>query len=98
MMIRVQSLLAAAILAAAVSPVFAAKPNIVVFLCDDHGLLDSTPYGATDARTPNMQRLANEGLTFTHAYVASPSCGPSRGAMLTGLMSARNGAEANHKK
>ena len=33
-------------------------PNIVVFLSDDHGMLDSTPYGATDVRTPNLQRLA----------------------------------------
>lgn len=73
-----------------------AKPDLVVFLSDDHGQRDSTPYGATDVRTPNMQRLADEGLTFTHAYVASPSCAPSRAALLTGLMPARNGAEANH--
>jgi len=72
------------------------KPNLVVFLSDDHGLLDSTAYGATDVRTPNMQRLAAEGMTFTHAFIASPACAPSRTAMLTGLMPARNGAEANH--
>ncbi|MBN1417651.1 MAG: sulfatase [Planctomycetes bacterium] len=72
------------------------RPNIVVFLCDDHGYLDSTVYGATDVRTPNMQRLAGEGLTFAHAFIASPSCAPSRAALLSGLMPARNGAEANH--
>ena len=72
------------------------RPSLVVFLSDDHGLLDSTPYGATDVRTPNMQRLAREGMTFTHAFIASPACAPSRTAMLTGLMPARNGAEANH--
>jgi arylsulfatase A-like enzyme len=72
------------------------KPTIVVFLSDDHGQLDSTPYGATDVRTPNMQRLADAGMTFTHAFVASPACAPSRAAQLTGLMPARNGAEANH--
>lgn len=72
------------------------RPNIVVFLCDDLGVLDSTPYGATDVRTPNMQRLANEGLTFNRAFVASPACAPSRAAMLSGLMPARNGAEVNH--
>src|SRR5262245_8695220 len=74
------------------------KPNLVVFICDDLGSLDSQPYGATDVRTPNMQRLAEQGLRFTQAFVASPSCAPSRAALLTGLMPARNGAEANHTK
>lgn len=73
-------------------------PDIVIFLSDDHSQLDATPYGAHELRTPNMQRLANAGLTFTHAFVASPSCAPSRAALLTGLMPARNGAEANHSK
>jgi arylsulfatase A-like enzyme len=72
------------------------KPNFVVFLADDHGALDSAPYGSRDARTPNLTRLAEAGLTFTRAFVASPSCAPSRAALLTGLMPARNGAEANH--
>jgi N-sulfoglucosamine sulfohydrolase len=73
-----------------------ARPDFVVFLSDDHGQLDSTPYGAMDVRTPNLQRLASDGLVFTHAFIASPSCAPSRAAMLTGLMPARNGAENNH--
>lgn len=74
----------------------APRPQFVVFLSDDHGWADSTPYGAKDVRTPQLQRLADAGLKFTHAFVASPACGPSRAAMLTGLMPARNGAEANH--
>ncbi len=74
----------------------AARPDLVVFLSDDHGQLDSTPYGAPDVHTPNMQRLADAGLTFDRAFIASPACAPSRAAMLTGLMPARNGAEANH--
>lgn len=74
----------------------AGKPNIVVFLCDDLGLLDSTPYGSTDVETPNLQRLAGDGLLFERAFIASPACAPSRTAMLCGLMPARNGAEANH--
>src|SRR5262245_57809412 len=74
------------------------KPNLVIFICDDLGCLDNEPYGATDIRTPNMQRLANEGLLFRQAFVASPSCAPSRGALLTGLMPARNGAEPNHTR
>lgn len=75
-----------------------ARPDFVVFLTDDLGQLDSTPYGRQGIRTPNMQRLADAGMTFTRAYVASPSCAPSRAALLTGLMPARNGAEANHSK
>lgn len=72
------------------------KPNFVIFLSDDHGWWDSTVFGAEDVRTPNMQRLANDGMTLTHCFVASPACAPSRAALLTGLMPARNGAEANH--
>lgn len=73
-----------------------ARPDFVVFLSDDHGQLDSTPYGATDVRTPHLQRLADDGVVFTHAFIASPACAPSRAALLTGLMPARNGAENNH--
>lgn len=72
------------------------RPAIVVFVADDHGYFDSKVYGSINVRTPHMQRLADNGLTFTNAFVASPSCAPSRAAMLTGLMPARNGAEANH--
>ena len=74
------------------------RPNIVLFLADDFSQLDSSPYGNKAIHTPNMQRLAEVGLTFTRAYVASPSCAPSRAALLTGLMPARNGAEANHSR
>ncbi|MBL9199999.1 MAG: sulfatase [Opitutaceae bacterium] len=73
------------------------RPNIVVFIADDHSQLDSQAYGSAEVRTPQMARLAADGLKFTQAFVASPSCGPSRTALLTGLWSARNGAEPNHK-
>jgi len=83
---------------AAAGPLHGAQPNIVVFLTDDHSVLDATVYGSADVRTPNMQRLAERGLTFDRAFVASPSCAPSRAALLTGLMPSRNGAEANHSR
>lgn len=73
-------------------------PDIVVFISDDHGVLDSSVYGSTEIETPSMERLARAGLTFDRAFVASPSCAPSRAALLTGLMPIRNGAEANHSK
>lgn len=73
-------------------------PDVVIFLTDDHSQLDSSAYGSKEFRTPNIQRLADSGMTFDQAFVASPSCAPSRAALLTGLMPARNGAEANHAK
>src|SRR4051794_22271186 len=74
------------------------RPDIVILISDDLGQLDSQPYGARELRTPSFQRLADAGLTFTRAFVVSPSCAPSRAALLTGLMPARNGSEANHSK
>jgi N-sulfoglucosamine sulfohydrolase len=73
-------------------------PDIVFFITDDQSQRDASPFGAEDIPTPNMQRLADAGLMFTQAYAASPSCAPSRAALLTGLMPARNGAEANHSR
>ncbi|MEX2169103.1 MAG: sulfatase [Pirellulales bacterium] len=74
-----------------------AKPNLVVFLSDDHGYLDSSAAGDARYRTPSMARLAKQGMTFTQAFAASPSCAPSRAALLTGLMPARNGSMLNHQ-
>ena len=73
-----------------------AQPNIVMFLADDHGRAECSVYGSSEVRTPMMASLAEEGLTFNNAFVASPACGPSRSALLSGLMPARNGAEGNH--
>ena len=75
-----------------------AQLNLVIFLSDDHGPLDSAPYGARDMRTPNLKRLASAGLLFERAFVNSPACAPSRATLLTGLYPARHGAEANHAK
>jgi arylsulfatase A-like enzyme len=92
------SLFAGLLLATASLAAEPARPNIVVFLTDDLGYLDTAPYGAKDVRTPNLSRLAEAGCTFANLFVASPSCAPSRAALLTGLMPARNGAEANHSR
>lgn len=71
-------------------------PNIVMYLADDQGQPDGSVYGAKVLKTPTADKLANAGLTFDNAFIASPACAPSRAALLTGLMPARNGAEANH--
>jgi hypothetical protein len=59
-------------------------PNIVFVLADDLGVNDLGVYGRKEHHTPNLDRLAAEGLRFTTAYVASPICSPSRAAILTG--------------
>ncbi len=72
------------------------RPNVVLILSDDHTAADSTVYGSAEVRTPQMARLAAAGMTFDAAFVASPSCAPSRAALLTGMYPQHNGAEANH--
>lgn len=71
-------------------------PTIVLFISDDLGVDDMGAYGATDIRTPNIDRLAREGMRFDRAYVASPTCGPSRAALLTAMWPQHNGVEPNH--
>jgi N-sulfoglucosamine sulfohydrolase len=96
--LRLLPSLTALLIASSVFAAQPAKPNLVIFLADDHSVLDSTVYGSTEVKTPNMERIARVGLVFDRAFVASPSCAPSRAALLTGLMPVRNGAEANHSK
>ena len=67
-------------------------PDIVVYLADDLSAADLPVYGGTNIPTPAIDKLAADGLTFDLAFVASPSCAPSRAALLTGLMPARHGA------
>src|SRR5947208_6378516 len=93
------TLWAAATLLLAAAPASAAdRPPVVVFLADDLGWADCSINGGKDIRTPNMARLAADGMTFTHAFVASPSCAPSRAALLTALDPMRNGAMLNHSR
>ncbi|MCA9162754.1 MAG: sulfatase [Planctomycetales bacterium] len=68
----------------------ARRPNVVLFLVDDMGWMDSTPYGSQYYETPNIQRLARESMRFTDAY-ALPLCSPTRASILTGQYSSRHG-------
>jgi arylsulfatase A-like enzyme len=61
-----------------------ARPNILFAIGDDWGWPHAGAYGDSVVRTPTFDRLAREGVLFDHAYVASPSCTPSRAAILTG--------------
>ena len=70
----------------------AQRPNLVFILADDLGWADTTLYGHTQLyKTPNLERLAKRGMTFTRAYSASPLCSPTRASILTGLSPARTG-------
>jgi arylsulfatase A-like enzyme len=67
-----------------VAPLFAASPNVVVFVADDLGQRDLGCYGSTFYETPNVDRLAKEGARFTDAYSACPVCSPTRASLMTG--------------
>src|SRR6266436_2074561 len=66
-----------------------AKPNIVFILADDLGYADVSCYGQRDYSTPNIDRLAAEGLKFTQAYSNSPDCSSTRTGLITGRYQAR---------
>lgn len=68
----------------------ARRPNVILFLVDDMGWMDSSPYGSKYYETPNMDRLARQSMRFTDAY-AVPLCSPTRATILSGQYSARHG-------
>lgn len=94
-------LLAGLILAAtALTPAHArpdaqTRPNIIVIVSDDQGYRDVGFNGSTEIRTPNIDRIAREGVRFTRGYVTYPVCGPSRAGLLTGRYQSRFGFDRN---
>jgi arylsulfatase A len=71
------------------APAAGAKPNIIFVLVDDLGWADLGCYGSTFYKTPNIDRLATQGVRFTDAYAAGPVCSPTRASILTGHHPAR---------
>ena len=65
------------------------KPNLVFILADDLGIHDLSCFGRKDQPTPNLDRLAKQGLRFTAAYSAASVCSPTRAALMTGKSPAR---------
>ena len=66
------------------------KPNIIIIYADDLGYGEMGAYGATELKTPNLDKLANGGMRFTNGYASSATCTPSRYALLTGTYPWRN--------
>ncbi len=71
----------------------APRPNIVFIMTDDAGYGDLGSYGAKDIRTPNLDRLAREGVRLTDFYANAPSCTPTRAGLITGRYQQRSGFE-----
>ena len=67
------------------------KPNIVFFFIDDMGWTDVGFMGSDNHETPNIDRLASEGLVFTDAYACAPNCAPSRACLMSGQYTPRHG-------
>ena len=74
------------------------KPNIIFILVDDAGIGDFSPYGCKYGVTPNIDRLANEGMKFTRAYSGSAVCAPSRYVLMTGQHTGHALRRANQSK
>src|ERR1041385_6076276 len=70
-----------------------AKPNIIIILADDAGYGDLSCYGSTEHRTPNLDKLAREGMRFTDLHANGSMCSPTRAALMTGRYQQRCGVE-----
>src|SRR5918999_4961207 len=90
---RLVFILAALILGASAQAPAQRPPNVVLIMMDDLGYGDLGSYGASDAKTPNLDRLAREGVRLTDAYANGPVCTPTRAAFITGRYQQRVGLE-----
>ncbi len=73
----------------------ATLPNLVIILTDDQGYADVGFHGSSEIPTPNIDRIAENGVVFTNGYVTYPACGPSRAGLLTGRYQSRFGFNFN---
>ena len=72
-------------------------PNLVVIFCDNLGYGDVEPFGSTVHRTPQLNRMAREGMKFTHHYAGTNICTPSRCVLMTGLSTAHSQVRGNRQ-
>lgn len=71
------------------------KPNILIIISDDHAYQSISAYGSRLMQTPNIDRIAREGVLFNRAFVTNSICAPSRAVLLTGKYSHKNGMKDN---
>ncbi|HIA19083.1 MAG TPA: hypothetical protein EYN70_06635, partial [Planctomycetaceae bacterium] len=91
-----QLLVVLTVVGSAISTVRAAEqPNILFVFTDDHAYQSISAYGSRINQTPNMDRIAREGVRFDNCYVTNSICGPMRAAILTGKYSHINGFMVN---
>ncbi len=88
--------LVAILFSASVIALKADRPNFLLILADDCTYRDLPIYGGVNAKTPNLDRLADEGLVFDRAYLAEAMCQPCRAELYSGLYPLRNGCAWNH--
>jgi arylsulfatase A-like enzyme len=74
------------------------KPNIIYIMSDDHDADAISAYGSKLITTPNIDRIANEGMLFQRAFVGNSICGPARATLLTGQHSHKNGMKDNRTR
>lgn len=74
------------------------RPNIVIIMGDDLTFSDIEPYGSKQVRTPNLTRLAKEGMCLDNMFTTTAMCAPTRQQFMTGLFPIRNGAWPNHSR
>jgi arylsulfatase A-like enzyme len=84
-----------ALIAISTSLRLGASPNIIFIMADDLGYADAGCYGGRTIATPNMDRLASEGLRFTQAYSGACVCTPARCVLMTGLHNGHTAARDN---
>lgn len=101
MSVRIQTLVLTVLGGLTVLPLNAQRPNIVFLMSDDHAAhaisayRTSLRYGVPLPRTPNLDRLASQGMLFVNSFVTNSICGPARATVLTGQYGHLNGVMTN---
>ena len=76
----------------------ARRPNIIFVMADDHASHAMSCYWSVINKTPNLDRIAREGIRFDHCFVTNSICAPSRAVLLTGKYSHLNGVSTNRER